>query len=239
MLNPPAPKTPVITEWCPPLVCCDEVWEAAYRRFETAEEEKQKFRRRLEKFGVSAWDKNLQVVELFCGTGNALHVWADLGFRRLEGVDLSRRLLEQYQGSAPLYVGDCRDIHLPDASRDIIAVQGGVHHLPDLRKDLPRVFAEVARVLRPEGRFLIVEPWRTPFLTLVHSGQNNRLLRACWPRYDALATMTEREATTYFRWLGEAEFILSEFDRHFTIEKRVIAWGKWQSSGRPRPCPRA
>lgn len=234
MLNSIMPEPRKITEWCKPLTCCDEVWEAAYRRFETPAEERRKFRKRLENFGVTSWDRNLAVVELFCGTGNALNVWAEFGFEYLEGVDLSQRLLQQYQGEAKLYIGDCRDLHLPDASRDVIAVQGGVHHLPDLRGDLPRVFAEVARVLRPDGRFLVVEPWRTPFLSLVHSGQNNRFLRACWPRYNALATMTEREATTYFRWLSESRYILAEFGRYFSTEQQVIGWGKWQCVGRPR-----
>lgn len=229
-----APTSPrQIIQWCEPLVCCDPVWENAYQRFETPEEERKKFLHRLKEFGVHRWARDLEVLEIFCGRGNALHVWSDLGFRRLEGVDLSRRLLEAYAGPAQLYVGDCRDIRLPNASRDVIAVQGGVHHLPDLRQDLPRVFAEVARVLRPGGRFLVVEPWWTPFLRLVHSGQNNRLLRRCWARYDALATMTEREATTYFRWLGESEFILAEFRRHFLVESQQINWGKWRAVGRP------
>jgi SAM-dependent methyltransferase len=232
---PTSPTPRPIIEWCPPLTCCDERWEEAYRRFETPEEERKKFRRRLEEFGVHTWDRSAEVLEIFCGTGNALHVWAELGYSRVEGVDLSRRLLEAYRGPAQLYVGDCRELRLPDGSRDVIAVQGGVHHLPNLREDLPRVWAEVARVLRPGGRFLVVEPWWTPFLRLVHSGQNNRLLRAAWPRYDALATMTEQEAGTYFRWLGEAEFIRAEFGRRFEVEFERISWGKWRCIGRPRP----
>lgn len=221
-----------IIEWCEPLPCCDERWEDAYRRFETPEEERRKFLKRLRSFGAKEWDRSLDVLEIFCGTGNALHAWSELGFSNLEGIDLSRRLLEAYRGQARLYVGDCRDIKLSNESKDVVAVQGGMHHLPDVRRDLPLVLAEVARVLRPGGRFLVVEPWWTPFLRVVHSGQNCRPLRALWPRYDALATMTEQESTTYFRWLGESDFILSEFSRHFNVETQTFAWGKWRVLGR-------
>ena len=40
-------------------------WEAAYLRFETPEEERRKFLRRLRKLGAESWPKDAQVVELF------------------------------------------------------------------------------------------------------------------------------------------------------------------------------
>jgi hypothetical protein len=39
-------------------------------------------------------------VELLCGRGNGLEALAQLGFLRIEGVDLSPRLLRQYKGFA-------------------------------------------------------------------------------------------------------------------------------------------
>jgi SAM-dependent methyltransferase len=226
---------PAIIEWCSPLACCDEVWEEAYQRFETAEMERLKFVKRLAALDVGNWNRDDSILEIFCGRGNALHAWFDLGFKSVEGVDLSRQLLEAYRGpGAQLYVGDCRDLKLPTASRDIIAVHGGLHHLPALEADLPLVFAEVARVLRPGGRFLIVEPWRTPFLDFVHRLIRIRALRACWPRLDALAVMTEREADTYFAWLSGSEFILEAFQRHFDPQISRFRLGKWHCVARPR-----
>ena len=34
---------PIVERWCPSSSCCDPVWEAAYRRFESPEEEIRKF----------------------------------------------------------------------------------------------------------------------------------------------------------------------------------------------------
>ena len=75
-------------------------WEAAYLRFETPEQEIQKFMKRLRKLGADDWPRDCEIVELFCGRGNGLHALERMGFRRLEGVDLSPRLLAQYRGKA-------------------------------------------------------------------------------------------------------------------------------------------
>src|SRR5439155_8665936 len=45
-------------------------WEAAYLRFETPEEEIQKFIGRLNRLGAPQWPRDAEIVELFCGRGN-------------------------------------------------------------------------------------------------------------------------------------------------------------------------
>src|ERR1700681_3167479 len=82
-------------------------WEAAYLRFETPEQEIQKFIKRLRKLGAREWQRDSEIVELFCGRGNGLHALERLGFSRLEGVDLSPRLLAKYRGNAKCYEADC------------------------------------------------------------------------------------------------------------------------------------
>src|SRR5579872_2389451 len=47
-------------------------WEAAYLRFETPEQEIQKFIGRLETLGVAEWSRQARIVELFCGRGGGL-----------------------------------------------------------------------------------------------------------------------------------------------------------------------
>ena len=207
-------------------------WEAAYLRFETPEEERRKFLRRLRKLGSSAWPRDAQIVELFCGRGNGLHALEQLGFSRLEGADLSAALLANYAGSAKCVVADCRQLPYPDESRDIAIVQGGLHHLPELPADLVRVVQEVRRVLRPGGRLVVVEPWRTPFLRLVHWVGSFRIARRLWPKLDALETMTEWESETYEQWLAQPELVLGTLERGFVVERKLIRWGKLMWVGR-------
>jgi SAM-dependent methyltransferase len=174
------------------------------------------------------------VLELFCGRGNGLHALARLGFRNIEGVDLSPRLLAEYRGEARCRAADCRELPFPDKSKGAAIVQGGLHHLPVLPEDLERVFAEVRRVLRPEGRVVFVEPWLTLFLRLVHAAAQNSVARRISAKLDALATMIENERQTYENWLGRPQEISQLARRYFQPEQESFAWGKWNFVGRPR-----
>jgi SAM-dependent methyltransferase len=223
-----------IEHWHPGERCCDSEWEAAYQRFESSAEEIQKFERRLQSLGASRWPRESEIAELFCGRGNGLMALAALGFDRIRGVDLSESLLRAYRGPARLYVGDCRDLGFVDRSLDIVLVQGGLHHLPEIPGDLEKTLIEIKRVLRPGGRFVMVEPWRTPFLRVVHTFCNLSLARRAWGKLDALATMIDRERTTYERWLSQGQPILRLLQAHFDPELKSIGWGKISFVGRVR-----
>jgi ubiquinone/menaquinone biosynthesis C-methylase UbiE len=149
-------------------------------------------------------------------------------------VDLSATLLERYDGPARCYVADCRELPFDDGSKDIVIVQGGLHHLPDLRGDLERCLAEMSRILRRDGLAVIVEPWRTPFLTFVHAVSRVPLARRISNKLDALAVMTEHEITTYEAWLSQPRMITEALDRYFDAVKREHTWGKLRYVGRKR-----
>jgi len=212
----------------------DLLWEEAYRRFETPEEEISKFMKRLQQLGADRWPKDSNVVELFCGRGNGLHALARLGFTRVQGIDLSPTLVAQYQGPGICQVGDCRQLTLEDSSQDIVIVQGGLHHLQTLPDDLERTLAEARRVLRLDGRLVIVEPWLTPFLRFVHVICESQLVRRLWPKLDALATMIHYERATYERWLNQPQLIRVQLARYFQVETSVADWGKLMFVGRKR-----
>jgi SAM-dependent methyltransferase len=209
-------------------------WEAAYLRFETPQEEIQRFIARLQKLGARDWPRDAEIVELFCGRGNGLHALQQLGFTRVEGVDLSPRLIAQYQGPAKCTVADCRQLSFTDCCKDVLIVQGGRHHLPALPEDLARTFAEMHRVLRKDGRVLFVEPWLTPFLRFVHAVSENPLARRLSGKMDALATMIEHEKRTYEQWLTQPDSIVKLAHSHFVPTHESFAWGKWNFVGKPR-----
>ncbi|MGI8496349.1 MAG: class I SAM-dependent methyltransferase [Gemmatimonadaceae bacterium] len=209
-------------------------WEAAYARFETPEEEVRKFERRLRALGADGWQKSDRAVELFCGRGSGLHALHRLGFMRIAGVDLSPALLERYRGEDPLIAADCRQLPLASESCDLAIVQGGLHHLPELPADLERSLAEVHRVLRPGARLVVVEPWLTPFLRIVHAVATRRVVRRLWGKIDALATMIENERETYERWLAAPAMVDRAVERWFDVDQRSARWGKLMLVGRRR-----
>ena len=207
--------------------CCSSSWEEAYERFESPKEEITKFRNRLLKIGADKWDKNLHVVELFCGRGNGLHALTSLGFEHIEGVDLSEALLARYQGTAKSYVCDCRYLPFESQSRDVVIVQGGLHHLPRLPDDLDLTLGEMRRILRPNGFSVIIEPWETPFLRFVHAMCGSRIARRFWPKLDALAAMIENERMTYEQWLSQPQLILASLNTFFPTTQRASRRGKF------------
>ena len=209
-------------------------WEAAYLRFETPEEEIQKFMARLNRLGAAQWPRDAEIVELFCGRGNGLIALQRLGFTRTEGVDLSPRLIAQFKGFAKCTVADCRQLPFPDRSKDVLIVQGGLHHLPTLPDDLDQTFSEMQRVLRKTGRVMFVEPWRTPFLTFVHFVSELTPVRKMSNKMDAFATMTELEIRTYSQWIGQPELIKKIARAHFVPVHETFAWGKWNFVGTPK-----
>src|SRR5438874_1650575 len=221
-----------IHRWREPVICCDSVWEENYARFETPEQEIRKFIRRFRQVGASQWSSDSRILDLFCGRGNGLKALERLGFDRLEGVDLSERLLAQYSGPARLYVGDAADLKLGDGCIDIVLVQGGLHHLPALETDLQKVLTEIHRVLKTDGRFVLIEPWETLFLKLIHWICENSILRHAWGKLDALAAMIEQEKQSYFHWLSRPDFVLTTLSKFFVPELRRTGLGKLQFVGR-------
>ncbi|PAY19852.1 methyltransferase type 11 [Rhodopirellula sp. SM50] len=215
-------------------LCCDPVWEAAYKRFETPEQEIAKFSKRLRRFGFETLNRDCRIVEIFCGRGNGLVALEQMGFQNLEGVDLSDSLLEEYRGPAQLHLADCLDLPLESNRYDVVIVQGGLHHLPDMPRDLDRSLAGVQRILKPSGKFYVIEPWKTPFLVFAHAVTELSLMRTLYAKGDALAIMTERERVTYEQWLEMPEVIRETFQRHYEIESWNTTWGKLAAVAAPR-----
>jgi SAM-dependent methyltransferase len=218
----------------PPVVVSPNPWEAAYLRFETPKQEIQKFISRLRKLGADQWPRDAEIVELFCGRGNGLNALERLGFKRLEGVDLSPRLVAEYRGPAKCIVADCRQLPFSDRSKDALIVQGGLHHLLVLPEDLDRTFSEIQRVLRKDGCVIFVEPWLTPFLKLVHAVSEIPGARRLSNKLDALATMIQFERRTYDQWLTQPDLIRKLARAHFAPIHESFEWGKWSFVGHPR-----
>ena len=107
-----------------------------------------------------------RVLDEACGTGDfaiaiARHL-ARNGGGSVVGVDISEGMLEVMRrkvaeaGAAitvSAEIGDCCALRYPDASFDTVTVAFGVRNFEDREKAL----AEVLRVLRPGGRFVMLE----------------------------------------------------------------------------------
>ena len=112
------------------------------------------------------------VVDLACGTGDLASLAASAGARVVVGLDLTLRMLTLawLRDTRPRFVtGDMDPLPLGDASVDVVTTGYGLRNVPDLDSAL----AEIARVLRPGGRFL----------SLDFNRPESPLLRACFLAY--------------------------------------------------------
>jgi ubiquinone/menaquinone biosynthesis C-methylase UbiE len=122
------------------------------------------------------------VLELAAGTGrNLRHYPANV---RLTTIELSPKMLEIARSEAAAVgrhadqrVGDAQALEFPDASFDTVVCTLGLCTIPD---DHAAV-REAKRVLRPGGRFLLLEHVRSP-LRAVRTGE--RLLEPIMLRFE-------------------------------------------------------
>lgn len=114
------------------------------------------------------------VLDVGCGTGTLAIVARERvgALGRVAGIDpsvqmIARARLKAERSGLPVdfQVGVIEHLAFPDQSFDVVLSTFMMHHLPD---DLKRQgLAEVARVLKPEGRLLILDlkghtgPWKS------------------------------------------------------------------------------
>jgi ubiquinone/menaquinone biosynthesis C-methylase UbiE len=107
------------------------------------------------------------VLEVSIGTGRNLPQYAS--DTRLMGVDISPGMLDIARSRAAglrrhvdLRLGDAQMLDLPDASFDTVVCTLALCSIPDPRSAV----AEMRRVLRPDGRVLLLEHARSPRLVV-------------------------------------------------------------------------
>lgn len=129
-------------------------------------------RRWLQRFGELPWLDRLgggvppgaRVLEIGCGSGYGTQLLLERYVARVDAVDLdpamiarAQRRLARFGDRVWLAQGSATDLRAAldaeDDSYDVVVDFGIVHHVPDWRAALD----EVARVLRPSGKFVFEE----------------------------------------------------------------------------------
>ena len=104
--------------------------------------------------------RDLDALEVGCGRGGGTaFVYERFAPRSLTGLDLARKAIDrcrrQYARPGLRFVaGDAEHLPFEDGSYDAVLSVESSH----CYADIPRFLAEVRRVLRPGGRFLIADP---------------------------------------------------------------------------------
>lgn len=118
---------------------------------------------KLVRFGIDKAPKDIRILDMCCGHGEALKQLSDWGFKSIEGFD--QRIHEPLKSDPriPSYEGNAADTKLPSESYDWIMNIHSMHHLGNVEQ-LTQWIAEMRRILKPGGHFSIVDYWKTPWL---------------------------------------------------------------------------
>jgi ubiquinone/menaquinone biosynthesis C-methylase UbiE len=120
-----------------------------------------------------------KVLDLACGPGAFSKLFTPENY---SGIDINDQYIryaqEHHRGS--FAVMDARDLKFPSRTFDDVLVFGLLHHLDD--RDATAVVTSLARVLKPEGRALIIEdiPTRSKLNVighLIHNIENGHHIR--------------------------------------------------------------
>ena len=110
--------------------------------------------------------EGMLVLDVGCGTGTTLKLYHEAGCR-VFGIDTSPAMLEEAKNKtgnqAELVLGNASDTNYPDGFFDLVIGMLTLHEMP--RKIRPQVLSEMVRVLKPEGRMLLIDyhPGRVHF----------------------------------------------------------------------------
>ncbi|MCE7873429.1 class I SAM-dependent methyltransferase [bacterium CPR1] len=118
----------------------------------------------------------MRALDAMSGSGS-LSDYLQRSGARVTGLDISPTQIAMYQKKLPgcqAVCGSMLESGLPDASFDLVAVVGGLHHL---HPNVLTAIDEVHRLLRPGGYFCFTEP---------HTGSLPDVLRQLWYRFDPL-----------------------------------------------------
>ena len=166
-----------------------------------------------------------RLLEICVGTGAIARPLADLGYS-VTGIDLSRPMLDLAAERLPgaLLEGDAAVLPYATGTINVVPAVWAVHVVGDL----DALLAEVARVLRPDGDFLVVSP--TPRvdsndLTDIAYRFGNLLGRG-WDRSESFAPIAARFG---FEHLGDQPTDDYAFDESPNDRADAIEARNWSS----------
>ncbi len=138
-----------------------------------------------------------KVLDVATGGGGFIHFLLDelKEYEEITGIDVSERSAAAFAGAFKDQPGihfirmDAIHMDFPDASFDTVCMANSLHHFSDPRP----VLAEMQRVLRPAGNFILLEMYRD---NQAETQQSHVLLHHWWGAVDRIEGIVHHETYT-------------------------------------------
>jgi SAM-dependent methyltransferase len=133
---------------------------------EQRETNRKKIERMFKVFGFEQNPRDIAILDLGCGSGEALDYLKHRGYTDLLGVEPERRLVESNRNQR-IIVGDSLDISWASGKEfDVVIMFGVLHHLHSF-EEMTKTARNVCSLLKKKGCFYSVEPWKNIARTVV------------------------------------------------------------------------
>lgn len=107
------------------------------------------------KFIKGLISRKWQILDIGCRDGMWLNMLKNAKFKNLRGIDISKKALEMASKKGHNVTrGDAQNLPFPDEEFNFVSIIHTLEHCPEPLK----VLAEIKRVLKPNGRILVVVP---------------------------------------------------------------------------------
>ena len=131
-------------------------WKEVYFHPKAVARRMKKHHRKMQRMGLFSWPRQTHILDLCCGTGEALRILRNAGFTRLSGLDVTIDPELKHENWLDIKAGDSRALHYPDASFDAIVCMHSLHHLGGV-EGIRAALGEAWRVLKPGGRVALTD----------------------------------------------------------------------------------
>jgi ubiquinone/menaquinone biosynthesis C-methylase UbiE len=142
-----------------------EAWLSNYANADEIARRRKEMPEKLQALGLTPAQKHLRVLDLCCGHGEALDCLHGMGFRALEGVDLTIPEPLVRDSRFKVKSASATDTQLPSGSYDWITCIHSMHHFASA-KHVEAFLDESWRLLKPGGRLSIIDFPASPQIKL-------------------------------------------------------------------------
>jgi ubiquinone/menaquinone biosynthesis C-methylase UbiE len=209
-------------------------WHEAYKDKQLVGRRASSHQRKLRRLGALGLPRDARVLDVACGTGEALEILHREGFIDLTGSDVTADPELLAKPWAKIDEADACALPYPNGTFDAVVLMHALHHLGGVVR-IGKTLDECVRVLKPGGRLMLIDHYDSPQLRTAFWGLRKKWLT--WPTRGlrSFRTQLEEEASYLYEYLDAwhaVRALLAGLPCDVEVDRRGLFFFYW--TGRKR-----